>query len=61
MFYRIHRPETQRIEGSGLGLAIVKAVVEKHGSTVRVDSALGEGSVFEFSLPLLAHPNGRTA
>jgi signal transduction histidine kinase len=61
MFYRIHRPETQRIEGSGLGLAIVKAVVEKHGSTVRVDSALGEGSVFEFSLPLLAHPNGKTA
>jgi signal transduction histidine kinase len=51
-FYRVHTPETSRIEGTGLGLAIVKAIVEKHGGEVFVQSAPGEGSVFGFRLPL---------
>lgn len=51
-FYRVHTEETRDIEGNGLGLAIVKAVMEQHGGQVRVESAVGKGSCFSFTLPL---------
>jgi two-component system phosphate regulon sensor histidine kinase PhoR len=38
--------------GLGLGLAIVKQVVEAHGGQINVESKLGEGTIFEFSLPI---------
>jgi two-component system phosphate regulon sensor histidine kinase PhoR len=37
--------------GTGLGLAIVKHILEGHNSTIEVESELGEGSLFVFSLP----------
>ena len=37
--------------GTGLGLAIVQTFVEAHGGTVSVESTLGKGSIFSFSLP----------
>ena len=43
---------TTRENGTGLGLAIVKQLVESHDGYVWVDSVVGEGSVFTFSLPL---------
>lgn len=38
--------------GSGLGLVVVKGIVEAHGGQIWVDSELGQGSTFCFSLPL---------
>jgi signal transduction histidine kinase len=37
--------------GSGLGLAIVKTFVEAHGGRLFVESELGHGSKFQFTLP----------
>jgi two-component system, OmpR family, sensor histidine kinase KdpD len=50
-FYR-GKEHRFRIQGTGMGLPISKAIVEAHGGTIHVNSKLGEGSVFSFSLPL---------
>jgi len=53
VFQRFYRADwaRQRGEGTGLGLALVRHIAESHGGTVRVESRLGEGSTFGFSLP----------
>jgi len=48
--FRGDRSRAQR--GLGLGLSLVKAIVEAHGGTVAVESAVGAGSTFTVSLPL---------
>lgn len=53
-FYRVRSTETEGIEGTGLGLAIVKSLVEAHGGQIGLESRLGEGSIFFFTLPI--HP-----
>ena len=50
-FYRVQTSQTKDIEGNGLGLAIVKSIVEQHGGKVKVESAIGKGSSFSFTLP----------
>jgi signal transduction histidine kinase len=50
-FYRVEHPETAEVEGLGLGLALTRAMVEAHGGRIWVESELGKGSVFRFSLP----------
>ncbi|BBO84721.1 hypothetical protein DSCO28_52870 [Desulfosarcina ovata subsp. sediminis] len=49
-YYRGQR-ERERLEGVGLGLSIVKNIVESHHGTVWVNSQVGHGSTFGFTLP----------
>lgn len=49
-FFRVDRTGSRKEGGSGLGLAIVKHITEAHGERVYVDSELGIGSEFSFTL-----------
>jgi signal transduction histidine kinase len=51
-FYRVDNAETRRIGGSGLGLALIKEIIEAHKGRVWVESELGQGSTFFFTLPV---------
>lgn len=49
-FYRVDKSRSREQGGSGLGLSIVKHIIEAHNQQVFVESKIGEGSTFSFTL-----------
>jgi signal transduction histidine kinase len=51
-FYQVDSSSTRQHGGAGLGLSIVRKLIEAHGGEVWVESILGAGTTFHFTLPI---------
>ncbi|MGG6263932.1 sensor histidine kinase [Leptolyngbya sp. AN03gr2] len=50
-FYRVNTSRCKETGGTGLGLAITQQIIAAHGGTLTVQSQLGQGSIFQITLP----------
>jgi signal transduction histidine kinase len=60
-FQQADSSSTREKGGTGLGLAIAKRIVEMHGGRIWVDSAVGKGATFSFTLPTQAESEAERA
>jgi PAS domain S-box-containing protein len=51
-FYQVEQANRQKTRGTGLGLTICKALVEMHRGEIWIESDIGKGSIFSFTLPV---------
>jgi len=48
MFARVHG---EQFDGTGIGLALVKKIVERHNGQIGLESEVGKGTIFWFTIP----------
>ena len=54
-FRQVGTDYARKREGTGLGLALARRLVELHGGTLALESEVGKGSTFTFTIPVRAH------
>jgi signal transduction histidine kinase len=59
-FSQVGNDQTRKHEGTGLGLTLTRRFVELHGGEISVESAVGKGSTFAFTLPVRSWPASRS-
>jgi len=61
LFQALQRLHPDKAPGEGIGLAIVRRILERLGGTIRLESTVGKGTTFYFTLPALLPGEQRTA